>query len=216
MQVFRLVGGHVDKIIAFDELPERFVEGLEMKGPDGMTPGWKKWLPVKVRRWPGASYILQSGAVKVVPDRFEEGPFFYILEYQAINRDIERWQEICAFVRRAVDLTVRLPDKLEDMAIPLAADFKSEITVHDPATEVPVIKIPEALQEKTPPLVSPQGEELRPVPPPAPPPLMAQDLAAKVEVSENVKCPKCAKEFTSKRALQGHQMKGHIQQTAAA
>jgi hypothetical protein len=114
MQVFRLVKpGIVDKIIAFDELPKDLMANIRTRGLEGLSRDWKS-----------------------LSDRH------YVLEYQDVNQDKLKWQEIQSYVRRAVDRDFRLLDKLEDMALKMAPDAKSGVTLEPEDVEKNVIPIP--------------------------------------------------------------------------
>lgn len=110
MQVFRLVEpGRVDRIIAFDELPKRLLTGVRKGTIEGFARHWWEFFKI---------------------DKTAKDPKpFYFLEHTMLNSDKERWQEICNYVRSATDKKVRLLDKIEEMAIPMAPDSYSQITV---------------------------------------------------------------------------------------
>lgn len=135
MQVFRLVkGGEVDRMIAFDSLPDRLLVNIKTKAFDGFPRFWLIWAKEK-------------GSVRQFTRTIEDGkkettlqPCTYILDYKMVNQDKEAWEAIGAYVRRVVDLKVRLKDKLEDMAAPLAKDCTSELTLEP--EDVPVIAVP--------------------------------------------------------------------------
>lgn len=141
MQVMRLVnGGEPDRIIAFDSLPKRLVSGLKTKDMAGFPRYWLAWMKdngsvQEVGRW-NAEYQRV--------DKFIQ-PFTYVLDYKLVNSDKERWQEIGVYVRRAVDLKVRLTDRLEEMAKPLAKDAYTELAL-DPE-DIPIIPVPSELVE---------------------------------------------------------------------
>ena len=119
MQVFRLVvPGRVDKVIAFDSLPERIVKGIRTAAPSGLPRHWREF-----------------------------APHFFVLEYIDLNRDIEKWQEITQYVRKAVSLSVRLMDKIEDMAVKMAPDSHAPLELEP--EDVPVIIIPVELLAPT-------------------------------------------------------------------
>lgn len=142
MQVFRLVdGGRVDRMIAFDALPKRLLTGIRKKDLDGFPRYWKSWLKDNecvhaVKRWNGEL------------EKFDliNETFTYVLDYKSINEDREKWEAITNYVRKAVDLKVRLKDKIEDMAEPLAKDCYSEMSIEP--EQVPVIPVPLELREK--------------------------------------------------------------------
>jgi hypothetical protein len=112
MQVFRLVQpGVVDRVIAFEELPKDLVEGIQTREPAGLPRNWKEFAPK-----------------------------FYVLDYLSINNDIQRWEKIKSHVRRSVSPGVRLMDKLEDMAMPMAPNAKDALDLEP--ENVPVIPLP--------------------------------------------------------------------------
>jgi hypothetical protein len=136
MNVFRLVnGGTVDKIIAFDTLPKRLTNGLRTKPMDGFPRFWHRWL-IENKSTQTVSLVNKETGIKAD----HEQPCTYLLEYKVVNADIEKWQEITNYVRKAVDLSVRLMDKIEDMAKPFAKDSTSELALEP--EEVPIIPIP--------------------------------------------------------------------------
>jgi len=120
MQVFRLVQpGVVDKVIAFDELPADLIHGITKREPAGLPRHWRDFAPM-----------------------------FFVLDYVTTNNDKEKWEKIKSFVRRAVDPSVRLMDKLEDMAAPMAPNAKDALDLEPEG--VPVIPIPEKLTSVAP------------------------------------------------------------------
>lgn len=143
MNVFRLVdGGQVDRMIAFDSLPENLTAGIKTKPFDGFPSFWKKW-------------ALENNSLRMVPfsnpktgERTSvKEPCAFILDYKLVNDDKQRWQEIVNYVKKAVDLSVRLMDKIEDMAVPLAKDCYSELSIEP--DQVPVIPIPQEEEDQT-------------------------------------------------------------------
>lgn len=131
MQVFRLVkAGTVDRMIAFDSLPEAMVSTVNTRGPDGLPRNWAKWL-------------LELGSYRY--EKTKEGrvctkePGFYILDYTTVNSDREKWQEIVNYVRRACDPQFRLLDKIEDMAKPMAPNCKEPLDLEP--EDVPIIEL---------------------------------------------------------------------------
>ncbi len=121
MQVFKLVKpGEVDRMIAFDELPANVISGVRRGPINGWPRHWREYMGVK------------QGDTSAMP--------FYILDFIGVNADKEKWQEITSFVKRNVDPSVRLLDKVEAMAVKVAVDSYSDITVEP--EEVPVIAIP--------------------------------------------------------------------------
>lgn len=128
-QVFRLVDpGRVDKMIGFEELPERLLKGIRRGSIDGFPRHWKDEMGV---------------------DKNDRDPRpFYVLEYKTINSDKERWQEIGNYVRMATDKKVRLLDHLEDMAISMANDSYSQMTIEP--EDITLIPIPKETDKKEP------------------------------------------------------------------
>jgi len=119
MQIVRLVEpGKVDRIVGFDSLPARLLKGVRRGVMDGFPRHWKTFF-------------------KDEPNK--ERPF-YFFEHTMINADKERWQEITSYVRQVVDKKVRLLDKIEDMAIPMAPDSYSQLTVEP--EDITIIPIP--------------------------------------------------------------------------
>ncbi len=155
MQVLRLVDpGYVDRMIAFDTLPASLFRGVRMKDLEGYPRHWKNWLK-------------DHNAIRVVkrwnedlgkPVEVEE-TFTYILDYKFINDDKQKWQEITNYIRKAVDLKIRLLDKIEDMAVPVAKDAHSELGIEP--ENVPIIPIPlSATRQEAPPEIVKPGEEV--------------------------------------------------------
>lgn len=136
MQVFRLVDpGVVDRCIVFKSLPKRLLPGIRRGPIEGFPRHWYDFMGVS---------------------KTDKDPRpFYFLEYKMLNADKERWQEISNYVRSATDKKVRLLDKIEDMAIPLAPDSYSQLTLEP--EDIPVIPIEpeddEKVEEKKPAIV---------------------------------------------------------------
>lgn len=191
MQVFRLMG-MPDKVIAFDELPKRLLDGLEVGRPDGLPRHWKSWLP-NVKK---VTNLLPerdpyTGQMRRFEPIIEEGPGFYMIDW-VLNHDFERWQEIQNFVKQCAPKDFRLLDKLEDMAKPLADDHRSELKLEP--EDVLVIPILPEHQEKQPAgLVDPAGK-----------PVVAQKPEEPM-----LKCEDCGREFDGKSALRLHRYKKH-------
>ena len=148
MQVFRLVnGGFVDKMIAFDSLPESILTGIRTKDISGMPRYWGKWLEDHgcVRTvFKTETEILMDRRMHVTKTPIGKEPCFYVLDYMDLNADKEKWQEITNFLRRAVDKTVRLMDKIEDMAKKMAPDSYAQLELEP--EDIPVIEIPKEFQ----------------------------------------------------------------------
>src|SRR3990167_3385431 len=199
MQTFRLVqSGKVDRIIAFDELPKRLLRGIEMQRSDGLPRHWRDFVgEVEKYTPPQPDKNPMTGKMEMVGERWEKGPYCYILDYKEVNKDIERWQEISAFVRRAVDMKFRLLDKLEDMALPLAPDAASELKLEPEQmeSEGAIIPIPIEFQEKTPAILDKNGKEVR------------SEIPA--EPALTFKCQECEKPFKNERAARMHSFRAH-------
>ena len=119
MQVFRLVdGGRVDRLIGFDSLPDSVTSGITRGTSDGLPRSWNRFFGV--------------------PEEEKNKRPFFVLDYRWLNKDKDKWSEINSWIRRNVDADTRLLDKLEDMALPMAPDSKSQITLEP--EDVPMIK----------------------------------------------------------------------------
>lgn len=196
MQVFRIMD-LPDKVIAFDELPERMLEGFEMIRAEGFPNYWKKWMGTIKRK------------IKVTPERdpetrkmiyfdpiLEEDCFFYLVD-PGIKPVMDKWKSVEEYVRRKVSPEFRLTDRLEDMAKPLAKD-KTEGLSLEP-DDVIIIPLP----KETPVLVDQKG------------------LPTKTSSDESttVKCDQCDKEYDgvyAKNALRLHKNKKHAKEVVAA
>lgn len=205
MQVFRLVQtGVVDKVIAFDELPKRLLKDVEMRRPDGLPRHWKTFIGNHERViLPMNEKNPATGKVEKIGGGTEIAPFFYVLYFKEINRDIQRWQDISAFVRRVVELKFRLMDKLEDMALPMSTDANSEIKLEPEHLEEQgaIIPIPEEFQEKGAKILDGNGNEV-PVPPP--------------DDTTLFKCKECGKSFMNERGLEIHMHRMHKKEKVSA
>jgi len=75
---------------------------------------------------------------------------------------VQKWDEICDFVRRVVPKDFRLAEKIDSMALPLAANKTDGVTLEP--EDVVVIPIPLEFQEKKDNIVSkPEVEKLKEV-----------------------------------------------------
>jgi hypothetical protein len=118
MQIVRLVFvGVPDRYIAFNSLPEKYFAGVEKASTASMPKEWR-----------------------------EDSKEHYVFFPDDINKDKDRWSEIDGFVRRVVDPSFRLKDKLAEMAIPAAKDCQAGFELE--IEQVPVIPIPLQHQEK--------------------------------------------------------------------
>jgi hypothetical protein len=191
MQVFRLMG-MPDKVIAFDSLPDRLLVGLDMTKAEGFPRHWKEWMgkQKRIMRIPPERNPL-NGEVRTFKPIEEEDYFFYLVDWNIRSQE-DRWKEISDYVRLNAPQDMRIPEKLQDMAKPLAKD-KLEAVALEPE-EVPVIPLPKAESAD-----APQNET----------------ITGSAEVFA-VKCDECVAEFKSKQAVRMHKMKKHPKVTAAA
>lgn len=129
MQVFRLVDpGRVDRVIAFDSLPEIMVSSIKRGTANGLPSNWLGYLGVK---------------------KGTNAEPFYLLDFRTTNREKEKWQEITNYVRRSTDRKFRLMDNLYDMAKPMASDSHSQLEL-DPedVLVIPILKEEEIIEEE--------------------------------------------------------------------
>ena len=195
MQVFRLMN-MPDRVIAFDSLPQELCEGFDLCRADGFPRHWKEWMGkiVKKTNVPPEKDLL-TGQVRRYDPIIEENHFFYLVDY-TVRPVMERWQNICEYVKRNVDKDVRLLDKLDDMAVPLAPDKVSGVTLEP--EDVPLIKLPK-LEVKKDEIVK-QDEKVVSL--------------AKVE-KRSFKCDQCSSEFDKQRGLWTHVRFKHKNAVAA-
>lgn len=198
MQIFRLMG-MPDKVIAFDELPERLVQGFEMCKADGFPRHWKEWMGKKKRMInipPEKDFL--TGQIRRFPPIIEEESFFYLVDW-TIKPIEEKWQEVCDFVRQHVSKDVRLMDNIVDMAKPLAPDKLQALTLEP--EEVPIILIPIQYQEK----IEEEPEQK----------VLQRTIPEKKEV---VHCDieGCKAEFKDKRGIYLHKRHKHKPEAIAA
>lgn len=198
MQCFRLMG-MPDKVIAFDSLPETMMEGFELCRADGFPRHWKQWLGVKekITKIPPEKDFL-TGQVRKFDPIVENDSFFYLVDWTN-NPVMERWRDVCDYVRSHVAKETRLKDNLDDMALPLAPDKTSGVTLEP--EEVVVIKIiPELISISQAVNQVPRGtiEEEKPV---------AKTYAT--EKCDEPHCPYFAEGQWAKNAIRMHKMKMH-------
>ncbi len=142
-QCFKLVnGGFVDKVIVFDALPERLTQGVRTRAADGFPRAWAKWLAEigslrQVFKTETTVDLARNYTFKHTPIGME--PCFFVLDYQDINADKERWRNICEYLRANVGPEVRLKEKIEEMALALAGDPTKPLSVE--VEDIPVIPI---------------------------------------------------------------------------
>lgn len=145
MQIFRLMA-MPDKVIAFKDLPESMVEGFEMSRADGFPRYWKEWMgkKTKVTVIPPEKDML-TGQVRRFDPIKEEEPFFYLVDWN-LEPVVEKWKEVCAYVKTHVSKETRLMERIEDMAVPLAPNKTDGVSIEP--EEVPVIEIIQDEAEK--------------------------------------------------------------------
>lgn len=123
MQIIRLVEpGRVDRCIGFDELPKSLLTGVRRCGIEGFPRHWRTFFGIE-------------------KDAKDPQPF-YFLEYTMLNSDKERWQEIGGYVRANASKKERLLDKMEDMAVPMAPDSYSNMTLEPEDIRIIVLNKP--------------------------------------------------------------------------
>lgn len=143
-QCFKLVNaGFVDRVIVFDTLPERFLKNVKTREAAGFPRAWAKWLQSigslrTVFKTDTSVDLARNWTFKYTPIGME--PCFFILDYQDLNADKEIWRQICEYLRMNVGPEVRLKEKIDDMARPLAASPTMPLDVEP--EDVPVIPVP--------------------------------------------------------------------------
>lgn len=149
MQAFKLVnGGFVDRVIVFDALPERLVKGIRTREAAGFPRSWAKWLgeigstrkvyeTSTVKRGPG-DYVYTHKDIGMEP-------CFFVLDYTDINADKEYWRLIGEYLRMNCGPEVRLKEKVQDMAVPLAPNSTTALDVEP--EDVPVIHVSDEIEE---------------------------------------------------------------------
>lgn len=176
--------GMPDKMIAFDELPEDLLTGLDMVDESKLPRHWKDFIGKRkkyIRIAPDRDPM--TGQMRTYTPLVIEAPYSYVIDWE-INSNKERWSEISAYVQRNAPKDFRLKDKLEDMASPMAADSHSELTLEPEF--VPVIPLPKNV------VVEPE---------------------VKVSI-ETFKCETCSKEFDKRQALNMHKTRVHRSEEA--
>lgn len=159
MQAFKLVnGGFVDKVIVFDTLPEDLVKNVKTRTTDGFPRSWAKWLSEigstrTVFKTDTSVDLARNWTFKKTPIGVE--PCFFVLDYADINADKEAWRLICDFVKVNAGPEVRLKERIEDMALALAANPTQALQVE--YEDIPVIKVSSNGIAKVPDVVQ-QGE----------------------------------------------------------
>jgi hypothetical protein len=161
MQCIKLVnGGFVDRIIVFDSLPERLVKDIKTRAADGFPRAWARWLADigslrTVFSTETTVDLARNWTYKHTPIGKE--PCFFVLDYTDINADKEIWRRICEYLRQNVGPEVRLKEKIDDMAMALAANPTQPLSIEP--EDVPVIPVPPEVKEIEHELVKP-GETI--------------------------------------------------------
>jgi len=120
MQVFKMVDpGRVDRLLAFEGLPEPLLKGIRRGAVSGLPRFWHRFLDVN-------------------KDDANPRPF-YVLDYKYINKDMEKWSQITAYVRTHMEEDPQVMDKIEDMALPMAVNVRADLSL-DPE-DIAVIKM---------------------------------------------------------------------------
>lgn len=211
MQVFRLMN-LPDRVIAFDELPESLVEGFEMCNADGFPRHWKEWLGKKKRYIkipPEKDYL--TGQVRRFDPIVEEDSYFYLVDWN-VQPIVDKWQDVCSYVRSHVDKETRLMDKITDMAVKLAPNKSDGVTLEP--EDVPVIKI---IQDVS--LVDSKGSEIsvkKSEEKSDPKKVKVNPRADQVIKCEEPGCDYEAKGSYAKNSVRFHVNKMHAKQVASA
>lgn len=213
MQLLRLMG-MPDKVIGFDSLPEKYLEGLEMCNCTKLGRAWRDFIgPVErtITIKPELDPITRQ--MRTFPPLKETAPFAYLIDWE-INHDKERWGEIMSYVRQNApstwkkgEETIRLTDDIEKMAKPLARDAHSELDLEP--EDVIVIPLNHVIATPAPAPATP------PAPPvPLAPPQTPQPQSPETPKTDILKCKSCEREFDSKQGLLVHTRKMHAQSIA--
>lgn len=145
MQAIKLVNaGFVDKVIVFDTLPDRLMQGIKTRDLAGFPRSWAKWLSsIGSTRKVFSTSTEKRGPGDYVYSHTEIGkePCFFVLEYLDINADKEIWRAIGEFLRMNCGPEVRLKEKVEDMALALAPNSTTSLSVEP--EDIPVIIVSE-------------------------------------------------------------------------
>lgn len=133
MQAVKLVnGGFVDKVIVFDELPERLLRGVETRSVDGFPRAWARWLGEigSVRDvFKTETEKRGPGDYKFTHTVIGKEPCFFVLQYTDKNSDKDAWRSIAEYLRMNCGPEVRLKEKIEDMALSLAPNSTAPLSV---------------------------------------------------------------------------------------
>jgi len=145
MQLFRLMGTP-DRMIAFDELPQDLIEGLDMHDESRMPRHWKEFIGIREKKInipPDRDPL--TGTIRTFPALIQKAPYTFIIDKE-MNRDNERWEQIESYVKRTAPKDFRLMDRLVDMAKPLSPDVHTDPTLEP--EEVVVIPLNHVVQSE--------------------------------------------------------------------
>lgn len=213
-QVFRLMD-MPDKVIAFDELPEDLLQGLELCDCSKLPKDWREFIGMreKITRIPPDRDPF-TGTMRTYTPISQKAPYAYLIDRE-LNNDKEKWSEIESYVRRNAPREFRLMDRLSDMAKPMARDAHSELDLEpDQVVVIPLMK-DAAVAE--PPVVVVEAPTAPPPPAPAAEPQQPFTITpAKPAVIPATECPACQKVFSSRQALRMHVTKKHSEAKVAA
>lgn len=144
MQAFKLINaGFVDRVIVFDELPQRLMQGIRTREVAGFPRAWARWLgeigsvrdtfkTSTTKRGPG-DYVYEH-------TKIGSEPCFYVLEYTDVNADKDAWRRIAEHLRMHCGEGVRLKEKTEEMAIAFAPNSTDPLSIEP--EDVPIIPVP--------------------------------------------------------------------------
>lgn len=141
IQVFRLMD-RPDRVIAFDSIPDALLEGFEMVPAGGFPRHWKEWMgkrEKKIKIPPERDQI--TGQVRTYTPIIETDHFFYVVDGM-IQPIVEKWKALCDYVAENKEDGMVLKENLADMALPLAPDQLSPLSLEP--EDVPVIKLKKA------------------------------------------------------------------------
>lgn len=148
MQCFKLVNaGFVDKVIVFDELPERLLKNVKTRSCEGFPRSWARWLGETgsvrdVMKTETSVDLARNWTFKHTPIGKE--PCFFVLEYMDTNTDKEAWRNISDYLKANCGPDVRLTEKITDMALSLASSPTQPLSVEPEDIPVVVVKNIEA------------------------------------------------------------------------
>lgn len=214
-QVFRLMD-MPDRVIAFDELPEDLLVGLEMCDCSKLPKDWREFIGIreKTTRIPPDRDPL-TGQIRTYVPITQKAPYAYLIDRE-LNNDKERWQEIESYVRRNAPREFRLLDKIADMAKPMARDAHSELDLEaDQVLVIPIMKAEAETPQQATVTIAPPLPAIPVVQVSSAPVLAATPAAPAAAPVDALKCDECEKVFSSKQAVRMHKMKRHPAVAAA-